>query len=266
MKLIRSALLVAANAIGVLAFTWPLYLPDNGFLSGSIDATWISVLLGSIAVLIIVTQISDGLLDSKSVAIVSIMVALISALRLLGAGAVGVEPMWFLLILASRALGAQLGYATAVLAILVSALLTGGIGPWLPFQIFAAGWIALAAHLLPARVSGRIEIVALAIYGAAASFLFGALMDLQLWPWVLGTDTQLSYLPGSAVTENLARFALFHFTTALAWDLPRAVVTAVLIGISGKPILNSLRRARSRLGATASWRSTSEPSRAQRVA
>lgn len=265
-KLIRGAFLIAANLIGVLAFTWPLYLPENRLLAGSIDATWLSVLLGAIAVLVIITQISDGLLDSKSVAIVSIMVALISALRLLGAGAVGVEPMWFLLILASRALGAQLGYATAVLSMLVSALLTGGIGPWLPFQIFAAGWIALAIHLLPARTSGRFEIVALAIYGAAASFLFGALMDLQLWPWILGTDTGLSYLPGSAVTENLARFALFHFTTALAWDLPRAVVTAALIAISGKAILNSLRRAKSRLSATASWRVTNEPSMARKVA
>lgn len=266
MRIIRSALLIAANLIGILAFSWPIYLPENRLLSGSINATWISALLGSVAALIIITQISDGLLDSKSVAIVSIMVALISALRLLGAGAVGVEPMWFLLILASRALGAQIGYATAVLAMLVSALLTGGIGPWLPFQIFAAGWIALAVHLLPVRVSGRLEIVALAIYGAVASLLFGALMDLQLWPWVLGTDTQLSYLPGSAVTENLTRFALFHFTTALAWDLPRAVVTALLISISGKAILHSLRRAKFRMNATASWRAASELSMERKVA
>lgn len=259
MKLIRLSTLILANVFGFVAFTWPLYLPENKVLNGSLDATWLSVILGAIAVLIIITQISDGLLDSKSVAIVSILVALISALRLLGAGAVGVEPMWFLLILASRALGAQLGYSTAVLAILVSALLTGGIGPWLPFQIFAAGWIALAVHLLPGRMRRRLEIVALALFGAAASFLFGALMDLQLWPWLLGTDTQLSYQPGGAITENLARFALFHFTTALAWDLPRSVLTAALIALSGRAILTSLRRAQSRLGATASWRASNEP-------
>jgi energy-coupling factor transport system substrate-specific component len=42
--------------------------------------------------------------------------------------------------------------------------------------------------------------------------------------------------------ENLQRYFVFHFLTAMAWDLPRAILTAALITVAGKPILNSLRR------------------------
>ena len=265
MKSFRALLFGFTNLIGFLAFSWPLYLPENRFLGQTLEATWISVILGAVAVFIIIAQISDGLLDSKSVAIVSILVALISALRLLGAGAVGVEPMWFLLILASRVLGAQLGFSTAVLAMLVSALLTGGVGPWLPFQILAAGWIALGVHCFPKSANQRLEIAALALYGAFASFIFGALMDLQLWPWLLGTDTQLSYQPGDSVAANFSRFLTFHFATALAWDLPRAILTATLISLAGRAVLTSLRRAQSRLGVSWKWKTIDEPVTVQKA-
>lgn len=264
MKLLRLSAIFLGNILGVIAFSWPLYLPESEFWNQSLDATWLAALLGALAIFLIVAQISAGLLDSKSVAIVSVLVALIAALRLLGAGAVGVEPMWFLLILASRVIGPQLGYSTAIISLLVSALLTGGIGPWLPFQIFAAGWIALGVHLIPREFSQRVEIALLALYGAFSSFLFGALMDLQLWPWLLGTDTQLSYSPGASIASNLERFIVFHFATAMAWDLPRAVITATLIAISGRAILSSLRRAQRRLAATSSWKLTSERGMAQK--
>jgi energy-coupling factor transport system substrate-specific component len=83
-----------------------------------------------------------------------------------------------------------------------------------------------------------------------SSLLFGLLMDLQLWPWLTGTDTQLSYIAGASILENLQRFMVFHLTTALAWDLPRALTTGVLIWLTARPVLNSFRRARLRLNLT----------------
>jgi energy-coupling factor transport system substrate-specific component len=67
-------------------------------------------------------------------------------------------------------------------------------------------------------------------------------MDLQLWPWLVGADTQISFIAGAPILENLHRYFIFHFLTAMAWDIPRAVLTATLIVLAGKPILNSLRR------------------------
>jgi energy-coupling factor transport system substrate-specific component len=58
----------------------------------------------------------------------------------------------------------------------------------------------------------------------------------------VGADTQISFVAGAPILENLQRYFVFHFLTAMAWDLPRAILTAALITVAGKPILNSLRR------------------------
>lgn len=267
MRLIRQLVFIALNLFGFILFTWPLVLPvETSLLENLASATWLAALLGIAAILILGMQISDRLLDSKSIAIAAVLVGLISALRLLGAGAIGLEPMWFLLILAARALDAQLGWSIAMLSMLVSAFLTGGIGPWLPFQIFAAGWIALGVKVIPNSIRGRFELLLLAGYAALASLFFGVLMDLQLWPWLFGTQTQLSFIPGGSLTENLSRFLLFHLATALSWDLPRAILTATLILISGRAILTSLRRAQFRLSAVSQWRIANERAAAEKVA
>jgi energy-coupling factor transport system substrate-specific component len=86
----------------------------------------------------------------------------------------------------------------------------------------------------------------LALYGVIASMLFGILMDLQFWPWTLGSGTQLSYIPGGMLSENLSRFFTFHFLTAMAWDVPRAIFTATLILITGRSILSALYRTHTR--------------------
>ena len=55
-------------------------------------------------------------------------------------------------------------------------------------------------------------------------------------------DTQLSYQAGAAISENLQRFIAFHFISSMAWDIPRAVLTSVLIVITGPAVLSALRR------------------------
>jgi energy-coupling factor transport system substrate-specific component len=128
----------------------------------------------------------------------------------------------------------------------VSALLTGGLGPWLGYQMFAAAWIGMVAGLLPKKIGGKSEIAMLFIYSAFAAGAFGILMDLQFWPWTLGSNTQLSYLPGGLISENLIRFLTFHFASAMAWDIPRAIFTCVLIAFTGPSVLSALRRTYSR--------------------
>lgn len=261
------ALIAALNLVGLFLFTWPLLIDIEDFgLADLTQATWLAGVLALLAVAILALSINIRLLDSKTVAIVSVLVGLVSALRLLGAGAVGIEPIWFLIILSARALGAELGFVIAILALAVSALISGGVGPWLAYQIIAAGWIALGVGLIPKRLNFKVERIALALYGAIAAFLFGLLMDLQLWPWLLGSDTQLSYLPGASVGENLSRFITFHFATALSWDLPRAIVTATLIMVTARPVLNSLQRASVRLNTVADWREINEHAKVETAA
>ena len=253
-KYLSPLLLSASSILGIHAFAWPLYLPDSTFFLFQPEAARaLSLVIAIVAVGIIALDISADVLDSKSVALLGVLSALIAALRLVGAGAIGVEPMWFLLITASFVFGARFGFSLGVISLGVSALITGGIGPWLPFQMLAAGWIGLCAGGIGSLARSqsfaaqRMIVVGVGIF---TSLAFGVLMDLQLWPWIAGTDLQLSYLAGNSIGENLQRFFAFHFATALAWDLPRAITTSVLLAITSIPIMKSLRRAQTKLNLT----------------
>jgi len=53
--------------------------------------------------------------------------------------------MLIVMIIGGRVLGPGFGFVLGLLAMLGSALVTGGVGPWLPFQMLGAAWIGLGA-------------------------------------------------------------------------------------------------------------------------
>ena len=61
--------------------------------------------------------------------------------------------MFFLLVLAGRVFGPGFGFVLGCTSLFASALLTAGVGPWLPFQMLGCAWVGLGAGLLP-RGSG----------------------------------------------------------------------------------------------------------------
>jgi len=234
----NTLVLAIASLFSIAGFVWPFFYSGEDLPRTQLFF-WIAILAATV---LVIFEVSSSGLDAKSVALLGVLAALISALRPLGAGAVGIEPMWFVLILSARVFGASFGFLLGIISMFASALLTGGLGPWLGYQMFAAAWIGMAAGLLPKRVSGKSEIAMLLAFGALAAGVFGILMDLQFWPWALGSNTQLSYLPGGTIAENLSRFITFHFASAMAWDIPRAIFTCVLIAFTGPSVLSALRR------------------------
>lgn len=40
-------------------------------------------------------------------------------------------------------------------------------------------------------------------------------MDLSFWPWTLGQGSQLSFVPGASVAENLSSWVTFNVATSL---------------------------------------------------
>lgn len=231
--------LTLTSVVAFAGFVWPFFYVGN--------LHWIFVIAIAASALLLVSEIGIGSIDAKSIALLGVMSAFITLLRPLGAGAAGLEPIWFALIIAARVFGPSWGFLLGITSMTTSALLTGGVGPWLAYQIFAAGWIGLLAGALPQKFAGRLirgaaEKVLLIVFGIVASFAFGILMDLQFWPWVLGSNTQLSYIPGGALSENLSRFITFHFASSMAWDIPRAILTSILIVLTATPFLRALRR------------------------
>jgi energy-coupling factor transport system substrate-specific component len=234
----NSLILSIASLFSIAGFVWPFFYQGDDLPRTQIFF-WIAIMA---ALVLVVVEISSSHLDAKSVALLGVLTALISALRPLGAGAVGIEPMWFVLILSARVFGASFGFLLGIISMFASALLTGGIGPWLGYQMFAAAWIGMAAGFLPKNVAGKGEIAILVVFGAFAAGIFGIFMDLQFWPWALGGNTQLSYIPGGSISENVSRFITFHFASAMAWDIPRAIFTCALISFTGPSVLAALRR------------------------
>ncbi|WP_184502886.1 ECF transporter S component [Streptomyces botrytidirepellens] len=238
--------LALVSAIGVAAFTWPLLAPaHSGVAAHAADAPWLFAALLPLLLAVVVATIADTGLDAKAIAMIGVLAAAGAALRPLGAGTAGIEPMFFLMVLSGRVLGPGFGFVLGAVTMFASALLTGGVGPWMPYQMLAMGWVALGAGLLPGagRLRGRREVALLAGYGAVASVAYGTAMNLQGWTLMQGMSSGISYVPGDPVGANLARFVAYCLATSLGWDLPRAVVTVVLTLTLGGPILRALRRA-----------------------
>ena len=180
-----AGVLLVASIFSAAGFLWPfLYVGEN--LPQTQLFFWCAV---AISFGLVVVQISSQQLDAKSVALLGVLSALIAALRPLGAGAVGIEPMWFILILSARVFGASFGFLLGMISMFVSALLTGGIGPWLGYQVFAAAWIGLLAGALPKSLRGGRELMMLVIYAIFASAAFGIVRSVprQVFRWQVGT-------------------------------------------------------------------------------
>ncbi len=230
--------------VGLAAFCWPFFAdPVIGEQHGH-DAPWLfALLLGLLAAVLLAEMTSEGL-DAKSVAVLGVLAAMGGALRTLSAGTAGLEPMFFLVVLGGRVLGASKAFLLGALAVLTGAFLTGGVGPWLPFQMFATGWVGLGAALLP-RVGGWLERGLLTVYGLVAGLAFGLVMNLWFWPFLdaASAPAGAGFIPGDPVVANLQHYGVFYLATSLGYDLPRGVLTGVLALLLGGRVLSTLRRA-----------------------
>lgn len=241
-----AAALALASLAGAGMFLWPLLItPAPGSGAHTTDAPFLFVLVLPIVVAVVLAELSDGGIDTKALAMLGVLSAIGAALRPLGAGTGGVELVFFTLVLAGRVLGPGFGFALGATTLFASALITAGVGPWLPFQMIASSWVGMGAGLLPfRRLRGRGEIVLLAVYGAVSAYAYGFLMNLWSWPFALGSGTELSHVPGDAVLDNLHRFVLYTLsTTSLGWDTGRAVTNVLAIVLLGPAVLSALRRA-----------------------
>lgn len=239
----RSTAVVAlVSVLGVAAFGWPLLVDPGTGLAHSSDAPLVFGGLLVLLLAVVLAEVAEGGLDVKAVAMLGVLSAVGAALRPLGAGTAGLETVFFLLVLAGRVFGAGFGFVLGATTLAASALVTGGVGPWLPFQMLGAAWVGLGAGLLPAA-RGRAELALLAAYGAVSGLAYGLALNLSFWPFSVGTGTQLSFVSGAPVLENLHRFVLFSLATSLGWDLGRALTNVLLVLLAGRAVLGALRRA-----------------------
>lgn len=253
---LRSAtVLGVASCAGLLMFLWPVLLrvrrPEQ-----VVQPPFLFLLLLPAVIAVCLAELTEGGMDSKVLAMLGVLTAVNAVMRGLSAGVAGIELVFFLLILGGRVFGAGFGFALGCTSLFASALLTAGVGPWLPYQMLGCAWVGMGAGLLPRRVTGRWELMMLATYGVVAAYAFGLVMNMSSWPYALGIGSAgeqggMSFVPGAAVLENLHRFAVYTLVTSTgSFDTGRAVTNTIAVLLLGSPALTTLRRAARRATVT----------------
>lgn len=247
---LRSGLVLAvASVAGLMMLCWPLLVHGRDAAGGAVQPPFVFLLLLPVIVAVVLAELGQGGLDPRVLAILGVLSAINAVMRGISAGTAGVELVFFLLVLAGRVFGPGFGFVLGCTSLFASALMTAGVGPWLPYQMLGSAWVGMGAGLLPRRVSGRAEIALLAGYGVLAAYVYGLLLNLQGWPLLTGVAIpghtgNLSFDPGASLGVNLASFGRYTLITSTgSFDTGRAITTAVAVLVLGPAVLTTLRRA-----------------------
>lgn len=244
------AVLVLATIAGLVMYLWPLLVKTRA--DDTVSPPLIFLAMLPLIILIVLVEFSEGGMDSRTLAILGVLTAINAIMRGISAGTAGFELVFFLMVLGGRVFGAGFGFIFGCTSLLASALLTGGVGPWLPFQMMAAAWVGMGAGLLPRKVRGGREIAMLVFYGVFAAYLYGLITNMMGWPFLVGISVPgqpagLSFVPGDSILSNLHRFAVYTFwTSTTSVDTMRAIATSLGLIVLGPAVLTTLRRAAKR--------------------
>jgi energy-coupling factor transport system substrate-specific component len=260
---LQNVTLVIVSIAGLLAFALPFLisaLPNAAgeVSSRTVEASLLLALIVGGSLIVAVAELVRGPgsgNQARSVALLGSLVAINATLRLVPTF-LGASPIFALIVLVGYVFGPRFGFVMGALTLLLSAAITAGVGPWLPFQMLCTGWIGFVSGWLPRWTSARAELATAAALGALMGFAYGALMNLYSWPFAapgVTTDVGLYWSPGLSLLESIQRYATFYVATSLVHDATRAIATALLIVIAGAPVIRLLRRFHAR----AAW-STSQ--------
>ena len=277
-RLLSILIYALTGLIGLAAFASPFMQAVSGGDGG--DGVVLTAVLLTLSLAILLLEVQGAAVNAKTVAALGVMVAMTAVLRFIEVaipGPGGFSPIFVPIILGGYVFGARFGFLLGTMTLFTSALLTGGVGPWLPYQMFAAGWVGLTAGILkrvasgerrvasgiasPELVEGRAAdgkrtIIMLAAFGFGWGLLYGAIMNVYFWPFVTG------FQPAASVGDGIRRYATYYLLTSLWWDLGRAIGNAALLLLVGGAAIRVLGRFNGRLQfkvASGEWRVASEP-------
>jgi energy-coupling factor transport system substrate-specific component len=246
-------LILLASLVGLGVYLYPFALPAIQQTNSGSARTGEAPILLCLLVLLCIAAILRELDPMRIGEGASRMIALLAALVAIGAVSrlipsfLGASPIFLLVILGGYTFGPAFGFQLGALTLAVSAFITGGIGPWLPYQMLGVGWVGMGAGLLPYPDQRRSQIAWLAGYGAISGLLFGALLNLWFWPFAAPggeVSAGLSWSPDLTLMETVHRYFTFYMVTSFWFDLFRSIGNVVLIIALARPVLGTLERYR----------------------
>lgn len=240
------------SLLGLFAFVLPFLGPSTPGGDATTGSPVFLALLGVLCLIALLLEMRDVTTDAKFVALLGLLVALNAGLSFLETaipGPGGFSPVFFLIIAGGYVFGGRFGFLLGVLTLFVGALISGGVGPWLPYKMLTAGWVGLTVPvvrgwcrlLCPSGSRLRFELASLTVFGVLWGLLYGFIMNLWFWPFASGPASQ-HWQAGLSVWSALQRYSVFYVATSLLWDLLRGVGTGLMLLLLGAPTLRTLRR------------------------
>jgi len=247
------------SLVGAAAFLYPFWLPEvakdaAGTQAHAGDSALMVTLLVGICFAVLLLELQREAVSTKAIALLGVLVAINATLRFVEVavpGPGGFSPIFPLIVFGGYVFGGGFGFLLGALTLLVSALVTGAVGPWLPYQMFTAGWIGLSAPLcrpvvrLLGGASARGEVWVVAVFAGYWGLLYGAIMNIWFWPFAVGS-AQMYWEPGIGMWATVQRYLVFYAVTSLWWDVARMAGNFVLVAVTGTAVLRVLRRFQSR--------------------
>ncbi len=187
----------------------------------------ISFLIAALAVLLFLIGIEQKNLGARRMVLVAVM----TALTVIGRFIPFFKPVTALTVIAALYLGAESGFLVGALSALLSNFYFGQ-GPWTPFQMLSWGLIGLVAGYLSRPLLRHRAL--LLMYGVLSGAVFSLIMDVWTVIWYSGSFSWGLYLAAAV--------------SALPYTLLYAVSNLVFLLVLGRPFGEKLSRIKKKYG------------------
>ena len=252
-KLLSASIYLLTTALGIFAYIYPLLnfpAPAISSATRRNDLPLMMAILLVLCIFVIIFEVQQVRLSARLIALLGVLIAINATMRFIELALPvlgGFSPVFFLIMICGYVFGGRVGFLMGALSLFVSALVTGGVGPWLPNQMFTAGWVGMSATLVRSLVKlfhmekKAGEIWLLLLFGTFWGFLYGAITNLWFWPFLSAPGAQ-AFSAGSGLLTSLRNYGIYYLATSFMWDAGRAIGNALLVFFFGRATLQVLAR------------------------
>lgn len=213
----------------------PLCIAIGFFFFGDRKYLFISMMTAVLSCIPFWTSLSRGKYSAKKVVLIAVLVAIATAGRSVFFMFPGIKPMAAVVIVTGISLGAEAGFLTGSLTMLLSNMLFGQ-GPWTPWQMFSMGLIGLLAGLLATAGKERME-------KRSSLCLLGLISPLVIYGGIMNFASLLMM----SYTINKESIIAIYLS-GIPMDMLHAVSTVVFLAVGGKPMLEKIERVKKKHG------------------
>lgn len=192
--------------------------------------SFVIVALASIAFFI---YYESNEVNSRTLVILAILVALSVIGRFIFAAIPGFKPVTAIVVIAAIFFGSEMGFLVGTLSALISNFYFGQ-GPWTPFQMFSWGMIGFIAGMPFIRTYLQNNKLLLSLYGIFAGIIYSLLMDIWTVMSFDGVFNVKRYI--AAVSLSLPFMGMY------------ALSNVIFLLLTIKPIGEKLKRLQTKYG------------------